>query len=292
MLFDDKFISVLETLGILAKRIALGKERGERESSQRGGSVEFADYRAYSAGDELRYVDWNVYARHGQLFLKQFETESNLHASIFLDTSASMAAGDSPRFDTARRFAAALAYIALTSLDTLSFYSCAAGLTEHMSRAYGRKRIFDLLPQLEGLRPEGETALGKVLGEYRGAPVGHGKEIAVVVSDILDPAGYRDGFLALLKKRIDLNVVHISSAFDTQSPPMGSAVAVDCETRRSRGSFVTKELTARYEETVREFFNEVESFCRANGANYVRLNDSQSLEEMVVSTVRLSGILG
>jgi uncharacterized protein (DUF58 family) len=292
MLFDGKFISVLETLGILAKRIALGKERGERESSRRGGSVEFADYRAYSTGDELRYVDWNVYARHDQLFLKQFETESNLHASIFLDSSASMAAGGSPRFDAARRFAAALAYIALTSLDTLSLYSYAGDLTEHMSRAYGRRRIIDLLPLLEGLRPEGETAHGKVLGEYRGSPVGHGKEIAVVVSDLLDPAGYRDGFLALLKKRIELNVVHISSGFDFQAPPSGRALVIDIESRKARSSFVTKELEARYAETVREFFAEVETFCRANGISYVRLNDCQSLEEMVVATVRSSRILG
>lgn len=293
MLFDDNFISVLEALGILAKRITLGKERGERETSRGSGSVEFADYRAYSAGDELRYVDWNVYARHGQLFLKQFEAESNLHASIFLDSSASMAAGGSPRFDKARQFAAALAYIALTSLDTLSFYSCTSGLlTEHLSRAYGRKRIFDLLPLLEKLRPEGETALGKALAEYRGISPRQGKEIAIVISDLLDPLGYREGFLALLKKRIELNVVHLSSAFDFQTPPIGAAIIIDCETHSSRHSFVTRELSLRYTETVRSFFSEVESFCRAQGANYVRLNDTQSLEEMIAVTVRSSRILG
>ncbi|MDQ7779645.1 MAG: DUF58 domain-containing protein, partial [Planctomycetota bacterium] len=193
MLFDEKFARTLEMLDLLAKRIAAGKERGEHESTQRGGSVEFADYRAYSSGDELRYVDWNVFARHGQLFLKQFEKESNLHASILLDCSASMAATSPARFDSARRLAASLAYIALASLDTVSFYSFSSSLVEHVRLIHGRKRIFDLLPIVEGLRAEGETTMGQVLEQYRVTPGGHGRELVIVVSDLLDPEGYRRG---------------------------------------------------------------------------------------------------
>src|SRR5437867_10662565 len=112
MAFDAGFLKTLEALNLLARRTLTGDDRAERPTPRRGASLEFADYRRYAPGDEIRYIDWNVYARHGSLFVKEFTAEENVHVTIVLDTSASMAFGRASKFEAARELAAALGYIA------------------------------------------------------------------------------------------------------------------------------------------------------------------------------------
>src|SRR5215813_6522926 len=116
-LLDPKFLRKLEMLRIQARRAFPGTMRGERRSTRRGDSVEFADFRKYEAGDDFRHVDWNIYARLERLMLRQFVEEEDVRIDILIDQSKSMHFGETTKFDFARRTAATLAFLGISSLD-------------------------------------------------------------------------------------------------------------------------------------------------------------------------------
>ena len=124
-LFDSDFLKKLEYLSLVSRRVFRGQLLAQRRTMMMGGGIEFADYRDYTPGDDFRYLDWNVFARHGELLLKRFQEEEDLHVYIFVDCSRSMAFGEPSKFDLARQIAAALAYIALADLDRVSLIASA-----------------------------------------------------------------------------------------------------------------------------------------------------------------------
>ena len=140
-LLDPDFLRRLEQLTLISKRIFLGRLKGERRSSRRGASVEFADYRNYTTGDDLRYVDWNTYARLEKLFLKLFIEEEDLHVYLLLDTSESMLYGQPSKLDYARRVAAALGYIGLSSFERVGVTVFGDGVQSHLAPVRGRTQV-------------------------------------------------------------------------------------------------------------------------------------------------------
>ncbi len=119
-LFDDEFQRKLETLAIVSRRVFAGRMRAERRTKKKGSGIEFADHRDYAAGDDFRYVDWNVYQRFGRLLVRLYEEEEDLSIYFIVDCSTSMGFGDGKKFDQARRLAAALAYVGLANLDRVT----------------------------------------------------------------------------------------------------------------------------------------------------------------------------
>ena len=115
--FSNAFLMQLERLGFVSKRSHVGAVKGERKSPRRGSSVEFADYRPYEVGDDLRYVDWNAFARLNRLYLKVFIDEEDLCIHLLLDASGSMDYGTPNKFRYAVRLAAALAFIGFVNLE-------------------------------------------------------------------------------------------------------------------------------------------------------------------------------
>ena len=158
-LLDASFLRHLEQLGLISKKIFLGKMKGERRSKKRGISIEFADYRDYAKGDDLRFLDWNIFGRLDRLFTKLFHEEEDLYLYILLDTSASMNFGEPNKSWFAKRVAAALAYIGLSGLDRV----CLIGFNESnyrwMQPTRSKSRIWRIIEFLDNLTLEGETSL-------------------------------------------------------------------------------------------------------------------------------------
>src|SRR5262245_29040651 len=125
-LLDEEFVTKLEQLEIVSRKIISGALKGDRLSRRRGHSNEFADFRPYVAGDDLRFLDWNVYARLDRLFLKLFLEEEDLRLRILIDRSPSMDYGDPPKLEYARKIAAALGYIGLINQDRVEVLGFAA----------------------------------------------------------------------------------------------------------------------------------------------------------------------
>src|SRR6516165_10685510 len=163
-LFDSDFLKKLEYLSLVSKRLFRGTLLAQRRTMQLGGGIEFADHREYTPGDDFRYLDWNLYARHDELLLKRFQEEEDLHVYFLLDCSRSMAFGERPKFDFARQVTAALAYIALADLDRVAIVAFAADIVADLPLTRGKGRILALLKFLEDLRPQGtDTNLGRVV---------------------------------------------------------------------------------------------------------------------------------
>src|ERR687884_718739 len=163
-LFDSDFLKKLEYLSLVSRRVFRGTLMAQRRTMQLGGGIEFADHREYTPGDDYRYLDWNLYARHDELLLKRFQEEEDLHVYFLLDCSRSMAVGDPVKFDFARQVTAALAYIALADLDRIAVVAFAADIVADFPLTRGKGRILSLLKFLEGLEPQGEdTDLGRVV---------------------------------------------------------------------------------------------------------------------------------
>src|SRR6059058_1475464 len=155
-LFDSDFLKKLEYLSLISKRVFRGSLMAQRRTMQLGGGIEFADHRDYTPGDDFRYLDWNLYARHDQLMLKRFQEEEDLHVYFLLDCSRSMAFGSPPKFNLARQVTAALAYIALADLDRVGVVCFADDIVADFPLTRGKARILALLKFLEGLEPRGE----------------------------------------------------------------------------------------------------------------------------------------
>ncbi|MFP5263943.1 MAG: DUF58 domain-containing protein [Blastocatellia bacterium] len=151
-LLDPAFLRKLERLRIQARRAFPGTMRGERRSTRRGASVEFADFRKYEAGDDFRHVDWNIYARLERLMLRQFVEEEDVRIDILLDQSRSMHFGrPRTKFDSARKAAAALAFLAVGSLDRVGVAAFDSAVRSRMRAMRGRGHLVSVLTFLEGL---------------------------------------------------------------------------------------------------------------------------------------------
>src|SRR5215510_16543360 len=156
-LFDDEFLKKLEYLNIISKRLFAGQLRAERRTRRRGTGLEFADYRAYVAGDDFRHLDWKAYLRLNRLILRLFEEEEDLPIYMFVDSSQSMNYGDPTKFDYGRRVAAALCYIGLSNLDRVNVVSYADRVRGELRPQRGKGRIFRVFRFLEEITPGGQT---------------------------------------------------------------------------------------------------------------------------------------
>src|SRR3954452_8744571 len=162
-LFDSEFLKKLEYLSLVSRRVFRGQILAQRRTMQLGGGIEFADHRDYTPGDDFRYLDWNVYARHDELLLKRFQEEEDLHVYVLIDCSRSMGFGTPVKFDLARQVAAALAYIALADLDRVAIVAFAGDILADFPLTRGKARILSLLKFLDGLKTQGSlTDLARV----------------------------------------------------------------------------------------------------------------------------------
>src|SRR5438270_312042 len=189
-LLDPGFLTRLEQLELVSRKIFLGRMKGERRSKKKGQSVEFADYRNYVIGDDLRFLDWNLYARLDRLFLRLFMEEEDLHFYVLLDNSLSMDFGTPSKLHYAKQIAAALGFIGLVNLDRVVVEPFNDRLTQTMPAARGRRSLWRVMDFLQKLEPAGPSDLRQALRTF--SLKCSGKGIVVLVSDMMDKGGFED----------------------------------------------------------------------------------------------------
>lgn len=248
MLFDEAFLRKLEGLRLAARRAVNGRGEGERPTRKRGGSSDFVSHRPYAQGDDLRAIDWNLYGRLGQLYVKEFAREEALPVRIAVDTTASMA----PKFDYARRLAAALALVANQESPSVR------------------------LPELEALRIGSPFALPAT-----------SRGLLLVVSDLWD-----EGLKAeLMKSRCEKAVLHVLAPEEIEPAYAGKLKLVDAETGEVRTRFVGEEERREYARLLAEHCAAWKTWCFDRDVNYVRCDASTPLEEVLRVWLRESGVL-
>jgi uncharacterized protein (DUF58 family) len=294
-LLTPELLRRLEQFQLLARRRAKSSARGERRSKARGQSVEFADHRNYVAGDDFRYLDWNLYGRLEKLFLKLYEEERELPVRIFLDASESMAFGDPPKFFFARQIAAAMGYVALCGFDRVSVVPFPENREETALRGAlrtvrGRKSALNFFQNLNRLSAKGAANLNESL--RRGALEARQAGVAVVLSDFLDPAGYEPGLTALVGRGFQVNAVQILAPEELAPSTFGDLRLVDAETGGVQEVTFGRYRLAAYQQMVQNFCQRMKEFCQARGINFFMAPSNTSLEQLLLKQLRQAEVWG
>jgi uncharacterized protein (DUF58 family) len=287
LLFDSTFLAKLEQLHLLARKLFRGEHRAERRSRQIGSSLEFADYRNYSWGDEPRTIDWAVYARLDRLFVKLFEQERDLDIHFLVDSSASMRAGEAgmPKLDAARKIAAALSYIALANLDRVNVGWFDNALRDDLGLSRGKSQFHHVLGFLSQ-PPDagGPTALLPVLRAFCQRLKRRG--LVFVLSDFFDPEGYEEALSLLLYHQFEVQVVQVVDPAELSPPVSGDLRLTECETGETWDVTATDGLVREYEEEVAAFIQGLEAFCLRRGVGYALARSDVPFEDLVLRLLR------
>src|SRR5580698_4655420 len=226
-LLDPQFLARLEQLELVSRKIFSGVMKGERRSKRKGQSVEFADYKNYVIGDDLRHLDWNLYARLDKLFIRLFMEEEDLHFYVLIDNSLSMDFGTPTKLHYAKQVAAALGFIGLVNLDRVMIEAFNEKLTQSLPAVRGRRSLWRLLGFLDKIQPGGPSDLKKALRSF--SIKSSGKGIVVVLSDFMDKAGYEDALRYLVAKQMDVYAIQILSQEEIYPEVVGDLQLVDIE---------------------------------------------------------------
>ncbi|MGP0066911.1 MAG: DUF58 domain-containing protein [Isosphaeraceae bacterium] len=290
MLFDSDFLKKLEYLSLVSKRVFRGQLLAQRRTMQLGGGIEFADHREYTAGDDFRYLDWNVFARHGELLLKRFQEEEDLHIYLLLDCSRSMAFGNPPKFDYARQVAAALGYIALADLDRVAVIAFAGDIVADFPLTRGKGRILTMLKFLEGLQPQGSvTDLARVVKNF--VHRGQRRGLAIVLSDLFDPKGYQAGLDLLRHHRYEPHVVQICDPAEANPQIKGDVELLDVETDTIRKVMITERNLRQYRKIFADFLESVRDYCNTYGIGGTLASTEVPFDELLLRMMRAAGAL-
>ena len=289
-LFDSEFLARLEYLALVAKRIVRGELRADRITKKRGAGVEFADFREYIPGDDFRYIDWNAYARLGQLLLKMYEEEQDLHVYFLLDTSHSMDTGDPSKLRYGKQLVAALAYIALSNLDRAGISMFAGELVGEIPVARGKSRIMSMLQFLEDANSTGEdTNLVHSIDAFLHRARRRG--VAVVVSDLLDPRGFRAGLDRLRFSRHQPHIIQLLASSDREPGMLGDLDLVDVESGQVKQVTVTERSIASYRGSYDRFVNGVATSGKQFEVPVLQVATEMDLEDVILDLFRRGGLL-
>lgn len=287
-LLDPSFLKKLEALSLASRRVFAGQTKGERRSTKRGSSIEFADFREYTHGDDLRYVDWKAYGRLEKLFLKLFVEEEDLSIHLLVDTSGSMEFGQPSKALYARRLAAALGYLALSEYDRVLLASFSGSLGEAHPPLRGKPGIFPFFQFLDRMPSGGETRFGTALTQYAARAKNIG--IAVVVSDFFDET-HVQGIKALLSRRFQVVLLHVLDEEELHPTLTGDLRLVDSETGAAREVSLSPHLLARYDAQLQTFCAGLQALASRYNLDYVRASTGQPLEDVILKSLRSGGLI-
>jgi uncharacterized protein (DUF58 family) len=288
-LFDPDFLRKLDLLEILFKRNVLGRREGDRPGHQRGGRAEFADYREYSPGDELRYVDWNLFARTERLFVKEFTKREAVLACVMVDASASMALGSPPKLDYARRLAAAFAYLALVSKNEAQIAVFAGDQVRWSPRFAGRPDLAGLAAFLEPVEPAGRTDVFAALRAFRERV--RERSLMILLSDLLDEGDPRRGLRLLGSRRFDLAVLHLLAPQELHPQVLGPVRLRDSESAAAAELLLDASTLRLYGDRLNAFVEGWRGFCQHHDIRYQQVSTATPFEECVLAYLRQGGLV-
>ncbi len=293
LLLDPEFLRKLENLGLRSRRIARSGMRGERRSSTLGRGVEFADYRGYQAGDDYRYIDWNIYSRLDRLFVKLFSEEEDINVHLLIDRSRSMAFppanGHPAKLLYAVRTAAAVGYIGLVNLDRVSAAAFDRQAGPVFGPARGRSQSVHLFTFLGGLAPGGPSDLVAAMHEYVVQTKRRG--LLVLISDLLMPQGVEEGLKLARGHHFDVFVIHVLSEEDLVPPLAGDLRLLDSETGSAVDVTIDGSALRTFARARDRYLTGLEQFCLRHGIDYLRTTTTIPVTDLILRYLRVGGLI-
>lgn len=288
--FTPKFLTQLETLRLRTRKEFLGGQTGSHSSPRRGTSLEFADYRRYSPGDDLRYLDWGLYARTDRLYVKIFREEVDLFAYVFIDASASMAfPSRAEKFLPATHVALALSYVILANHDHVKLHL----LHEQGSASpfyRGRRRMANCVDFATGASADGTLDLAATLSAHLQRMRRPGK--AILISDFLMPAAaYQQGLNLLRAFNLDIAAIQVLSRQEIDPDfPAGSLALIDSESQKEIRYQWNSNARRDYQARLAHHNLELKSFCHQSGIHYSLYVNDRDLSDFIFATLPAIGL--
>ena len=293
VLLDPHLMSRLDAIDVMSRKIFSGKLQGERRSKRRGQSIEFADFRPYVHGDDLRFVDWNIFGRLDRLFLKMFLEEEDLSLVIAVDTSASMRVGDPDAFDYARKAAMALSYVGLVNQHRVSLVGFSAGRIERASNLRGRRKAAEVASWLLRREPEGGSGFEEAMRLVGTTRAGRG--VMLVLSDFLFPEGFEKGLAMVAGRGFDLYALQVLApqVVDParEGGVTGDLLLVDSETGAETEVTVTPELLRIYKDRLDRLCGSLRNYCTRRDIVHMVVETSTPVETLMLEYLRRRGLL-
>ena len=282
-LLDARLMARLESLQIASRNRLVGRFGGEHVSKRHGNTVDFADFREYTPGDDFRRIDYHVMARLDQVLIKLFEADDEVTVRLMLDTSASMAVGG--KLDQSKKLAAALGFVALTAHDAVSVHTFPSD--GPAPRFAGRAAIPAFLAHVEALTAGGPTPFAQAAGHLlsqAGLP-----GVTVLISDLLTEEW--ETLVQLRATGSDVIVLHVLCEEDLEPDFAGDLELVDRELGKRLTVSVTDEVANSYRGRVKLWRSKVTAAARGTGSLYVQVDAEADVEDLLLKTWREAGVL-
>src|SRR5436190_10634502 len=290
LLLAPEFMARLDQLDLMSRKLLAGKMKGERRSKRRGQSVEFADYRNYVIGDDLRFIDWNIYARLEKLFLKLFLEEEDLALYILADVSKSCDYGNPHKALYIRQVAAALGYIGLVNYNRVTIAAIADGLVSDTGAMRGRTKVARMIDFLNKLEPTGGSNLAEACKRF--ALAHRRKGVMVVLSDFFDKGGYESGLRYVAGGKYDLFTVQVLSPQEINPELQGDLKLKDMEDDDLAEVSITQPLIKQYKSNLNAYCLSLKDYITRRGGTYLFTSTAVPFDTLVLNYLRERGLLG
>ena len=294
-IFDEATLRKLEQLTLSADKVRIGQMKGDRRSKKRGTSIEFADYRNYTKGDDLRRLDWNVYARLERPFIKLLEEEEDLAVHLLLDGSASMNwpnhedDDETNKFRYAARLTGALGYIGLSTGDMVTTTLLQSSGDRSWGPFRGQQNALRLFQFLESGVADGMTDLNLSLRNY--ALYGRRPGLLFIITDLLTPHGYLEGITALQARGYEIGIIHLLSPDEVEPPITGDLKLIDIETGSDAELTLDPTTLDLYRDRLRGWQTEIANTCASRQIHYIPITTDEPWDKIIQRTMRAKGIV-
>lgn len=289
MKFDSLTLNRLKRLQLMAQQIKRGAIKGDRRSSRRGQSIEFADYRDYVPGDDLRRLDWNIYARHERPFIKLMEDEEDLAVYVVLDGSLSMdwGEGNENKLLFGKKLAAGLGVISLFTGDLLTVEVW--GGETRLGPMRGGANLIRLLHAFDTVASSGEIDFEQQARKF--TAVNKRPGLLIIISDFLFPNGYEKGLKHLQAQGHEIILIHTLTEDERHPDLNGDLRLVDVETGNAQEVSLTRWMRERYIERLEAWQAELSAFARQRQMHYFDLSTASEWDHFLLYELRKSGAL-
>ncbi len=293
---NDEFFSRLETLALNLRTNLAGFFGGKHLVRTYGQTVEFADYREYMLGDDIRRIDWNLFSRFEKYFLKLFTDERQMHVQIFLDCSASMGKIDPQKGAYAVAMAAALGFLAVHNMDKVSFNLIKGNRAENnMGTIVGKNSFYRAISELNNIEFVGDADIAEAITNSTNTGTNDG--LTVIISDFFTKSQWKKAVDYLTYKRRQVLLVQVLSPNEIDPVYDGRFHMIDSEAEdladpRNLKLRINKSLQIAYREAFADFEEDIRSFCVSRGADFVTVDCEKPLEKMIFGELLKVGIMG
>jgi uncharacterized protein (DUF58 family) len=290
LLLSPEFMARLDQLDVVSRKLLAGKMKGERRSKRRGQSVEFADYRNYVIGDDLRFIDWNIYARLDRLFLKLFLEEEDLSLYVLCDVSKSCDFGNPNKALYIKQVAAALGYVGLVNYNRVTIAAMNDTVVADTGAMRGRTKVNQMIDFVSKLEVQGTSDLAAACKRF--ALANRRKGVCVVLSDFFDKGGYENGLRYVAGGNYDLFCVQTLAPQEIEPDLQGDLKLKDIEDDDEAEVSITQPLIKQYKATLNAYCLALKDYITRRGGTYLFTSTAVPFDTLVLNYLRERGLLG